>query len=264
MSLQVIGGKIKQFFQKKVNLPRPVAAVVRALQPRNLARTAVLTNPFTFSTGAAGTISNVPKTGFIAKTGNLFKSGYNRLFTPPTLKGVGKAAASAAGASIGLGLGKYAISGNPRDIIPSSRTFSGLLSLRIAPVAGVFGMAEAGLKEVTSRIQNVPAPVMPNIPNPIDFDYGAIGEAFGKAAQGTVINIGDLGQGFASGAGFPTGGFGTFAPSVSAPNVSVGGGADPITLAAIAALLGGGAGYLLGRTKKKRKRKKYKGGMRKK
>lgn len=178
----------------------------------------------------------------IANTG---KALYGRLFAPTSLKQV---AIGTGLASAGYGLSKYAFTGKPSDLLAGPRAVSEMMSLRISPVAsllgtvhGAFGSTKNALMSFMPNMSKANNPLMPSFNFP------------------QIPNIKDYFSGFQMPSiTYPSMGFN---PSYSggSNNIVVGGGGGGDLGILPYLLLGGlgmGAGYLMGRRKK---RKKYKG-----
>jgi len=188
--------------------------------------------------GGIGTFSRSAYAG----TKNLATKGYESFFAVPSkLK---KVATGTGLALLGLGLGKYAVTGKPKDIIPTSQTASFVGGLRFSPIATIFGSGEALTKKAKDQLMSMNKPKIPEVPS---------------LNVSPSFTTGDLPQ-------LPAIPFSPIsAPSISAspsyqPSVSVsaGGGGIPPELALLLLAGGVGGGYLLGRRKKKRRSKRKK------
>jgi len=238
-----------QFLTKPREIPKPLATVVSATQPRNIARTIVTTGAGALAMGTSvagrgiiGAGAGLARQGgaLAGKIGTEVKTAFGLSSKVPFRNFAAGTAATLGGAA----LVEYGISGKFPNL--SVRTLAGLAGAKIGGGVGtalgaVRGFTDIG-KDIAGRIgqeaKNIPElvniPNIPNIPSPI-FNF-------------TMPDTPQIPQAI--------GGFspvGAIAPSFS---IDRGGGMDLLPLLLLLGAGAGVGGYLLGRKKRKKKRRK--------
>jgi len=253
----------RAILQRQINLPRPVATVVRALQPGNILRTAIVTNPTIFATGTAA--RSVPGSIYGPSAGNrvldFFKEApskaYEMLKTelPTSFKQYAKAYGATIATEEVIKNAYNLATGNPVSIIPRKEELQyasyGALNRPLA--AAVFGgsylakLFGQGGKAIVSTVS------APDLHIPIVTDSGY------NLPRAPPVNVTIAYPDLAAAGTLPSlqAPSANFAPSVSVQGSAGGFGGGEIAAILAALGLGAGAGYLA-RKRKKYKRKKSK------
>jgi len=232
------GRSIRQILQTPINIPKSL----RWLNPKNLFRNAVLASalPATAATAGFGEIVSGTK-GAVVGFKNLFQRAVHNPFAgvsfPQGLKNIGSRALGAYTAITSFSLAKSAITGDPFTPIPTGNKLKDIIAFGLNPIGAVAGIVGGVGKKGVQEIVDIFKPEIPAIPENINYPELPSTNQYFDFGGAPAANL---------------------APSYSAPSFSFSQGGNEAALFALAAALGLGGGYLLGKRKRKRKKAKYK------
>lgn len=250
--------RIRNLLQRRVALPKAI----------NYAKYGLFAPAFSTQGVFSGTVNT-----FKAIPG-AFRSGYSSIYEKTLSRRLAKVATATGLGVAGYGLAKYGASGNPKDLIPSTRVGADVAGFGISPIPAFVGFAsglgESGIKKaknvfgyakdvagLTGGMTSIGADALAKVGKDAydnakaheEYLYEKLQQGLGFSAPPVTYIGGDTMVSTPQGGGF-------------SPSVTIGGGGGG-NEALMFALLAGGAlagvgGYALGRRKKRKKYKRKK------